>query len=88
MTPEQAEQLRHATREFLAVRFPTAHAPRAILRTVAREVDFPVTESDVITACQFLAGLSEAKFERDPLGATNYWSATSAGVLAHERGGR
>lgn len=86
MSAEQNELLRHAVREFLAVRFPTAHTPRAILRTVAREVDFPVSETDVIAASEFLAGLNQANKHPDALGSTIYYSATPEGVLAHERG--
>lgn len=85
LTQPQAEALRHAVREFLAVRFPTAHPPRAIRRTVANEVDFSVGEEDVITAAEFLLGLGQARKESDPLGSTVYYCATAAGVLAQER---
>lgn len=86
MNAEQNELLRHAIREALVIRHPTAHAARAIRRAIANEVDFQLNEADVINVCEFLVGLGQLQKEPDPLGSTIYYSATPAGVLAHERG--
>ena len=41
-------------------------------------------DADIVAACELLIGLGEARKEVDPLGSTNYYGATPAGVLAHE----
>ncbi len=87
LTTDQKEDLRHAVRAALAIRHPAALAPRQLVRLVKKDLDFLFEEADVIAALEFLRGLSpvETDFTADPLGTTKYWSATSAGVLAHER---
>lgn len=88
MTPEQKENLRHAVLEVVALRHPAALPTRAIRRHVAVEVGFTVSEEDVAGAAEFHVGLGNFKVEPDPLGSTKYYTATPAGVLASERGGR
>ena len=82
-----AEDCRYAVRHLLAVRHPAAYDAGTIRRLVAKggeDYSLPRIEA----ALAFLAGLPEpqARFERAGLGTTRYWSATSAGVLADERG--
>lgn len=83
-TPPQ-EDIRHVVEEFLVTRFPTAHGVPAIRRRVATELDFAITTEDVVTALEFLRGFGKAQFVHDDLGATQYWSATAAGVRDFER---
>lgn len=52
----------------------------------ARVIDFPFAVEDVTAALELLVGLNHAKSEPIELGATKYYQATAAGVLAHERG--
>ncbi len=85
ITASQKEDLRHAVLEFLTLRHPTASPARAIRRTIAREVDWNVAEEEVNAALELLEGLGLVRHELDNLGATKYWQATSAGVLAQER---
>lgn len=86
MDAEEKEILRHGCLDFLVIRHPAALPVRAIRRGLTREVSFEVHDNDVEAACQFLVGLGHAQPASDPLGATKYFSATSQGVLARERG--
>lgn len=86
MNPTQKEDLRHVVLEIIALRHPTALSVSAIRRRAENEVDFKITDEDVETTLEFLRGLSLTKFETDGLGTTKHWQATSAGVLANERG--
>lgn len=86
MNAQEKELLRHVVLEILAVRHPAALPVRAIRRQAARELDFEVAEGDVIGQCAFLVGMKFARASADPLGSTNYYAATSEGVLAWERG--
>jgi len=87
LTVEQKEDLRHEVRAAVAIRYPAALTPRQILRMVKKELDFLFEESDVMAALELLRGLDpkQVDFTADELGATKYWRATPAGVLAHER---
>lgn len=87
---EQArrEKCRREVLGFLAERQAVAHHPNAIRNrlNVAHENDYVAEEIEA--ACVLLCGISPeplAKPIRDPLGATTYYQATSAGVIAHER---
>lgn len=90
MTPGQNEELRHAALEVLATRHPSALATRSIIRRIEGDkmLDFKITDEDVNAALMFLSGLTPplVNFTRDQLGSTQYSAATSAGVLAWERG--
>ena len=87
MNADAKEELRYICREVLATRFPTALPTRAVRRHAARELgDDTLNENDVEAACLFLVGLGELQVFPDPLGITRPFSATSAGVLAWERG--
>lgn len=86
MNPTQKEDLRHVILEIIALRHPTALTNAAILRRASPELDFKITGEDTDATLEFLRGLSLARYESDGLGTTKYWQATSAGVLANERG--
>jgi hypothetical protein len=90
MNPHQNEELRHAVLEVLATRHPTALQTSSIRRRIEQNevLDFRITDEDVNAALMFLAGLTPPliEFRNDPLGSTKYASASSAGVLAYERG--
>lgn len=88
MTPEAKEDLRHAVLDVVALRHPAALTLRAIGRAVARELAGPLADEDVLAAAEFHVGLGHFKVEPDPLGSTKYYTATPAGVLAQERGGK
>jgi hypothetical protein len=86
MDAEAKEHLRHELIEALAVRHPAAITWQAARRAVMKEFDFDLTEEDMVAALQFLIGLGCAEKTVDDFGGTGYWRATSAGVLAYERG--
>ncbi len=88
-TPSQeAQELRHAALEVLATRHPTALDLAAIARRIERDrlVDFTFNESQLDSALTFLMGRLYISMTHDGMGATRYWTATSDGVLAYERG--
>ena len=87
MSDEDKQDLRHAVRDVVAVRHPSALTARAIRRSVLNEVVFPVTELDVEAAAELLVSDGQLSVERDPLGITKFYKATVAGVLAYERRG-
>lgn len=78
--------LRHVVRELLAIRHPAALGLPAIRRLAAREVDFKIEDAALLSALGILEGLNppQVKVERDALGPSQYYAATSAGVLAQE----
>lgn len=83
---ERREDCRRGVRTFLAERQAVTHRLSAIRRGVNREGnDF--TEREITDALVFLAGEKHVEITPDPDGATLYYQATSAGVLAHERRG-
>jgi hypothetical protein len=88
LTQPQREELRFAIREQLAAAQTVALTAEMIFRRVGRTrmVDFEFSQRDVEEALTFLVGLAQATETPAPLGATKYYQATSAGVLAHERG--
>ena len=87
LTSGQKEELRHVVLEFLAVRAPAALPLRVIHRGVNKELDFVAEAADVDATLNFLAGYqpSLALATADQLGSSQYWSATTQGVLHHER---
>ncbi len=82
---ERREECRSAVRAHLALRQVLACHPQDIRRRLnAGHVnDFSLEE--VEAACLFLLGLGHAEEVRAELGATVFYKATSAGVLACER---
>lgn len=84
---QRKESYRRDVREFLAYRQAVAHLPQDIRRRLAMRVaENPYTLEEVQEALEFLVGLGHVEVKRAALGATKYYQATSAGVLAHERG--
>lgn len=77
------EDARHEVLAFLAARQKLAFDAPAIHRRLARVSDFTLGELE--EAAEFLASAGLATKAPDPLGATPYFQATSAGVLAQER---
>ena len=83
---ERREDCRRLVLEHLASRQVLACHPQDIRRRLnaGRANDFTVDEIEA--ACTFLVGLGFAKQLHAEMGATLYYQATSAGVLAYERG--
>lgn len=92
MTALENEELRKATREVLAARFPVALGVSAIRHRIesATVLDFRITDEAVVSALEFLAGLlpAQAQQKDGELGASVCWAATSYGVQAWERSRR
>lgn len=90
LTQTQREDLRLAVREALVAAGPVAFPADVIARRVDRLqiLDFAATVEDVEAALALLAGLNPPQVQVHPhaLGATQYYQATAAGVLAQERG--
>lgn len=88
LTNEQKEDLRHGLLVFLAPRAPLVFAPDALCRMLWRKglVDFEPNVSDVSAALDVLKELGFAAETKDRLGASVYYKASAAGVLAWERG--
>lgn len=86
MTAPELEELRHATLQELAARYPTAHLAPTIRRKVAESVMFPVPVEALDAALEFLREKNFVACERDGLGSSKFWKATAAGVQAQERG--
>lgn len=87
LTQPQREELRHAVREQLVAASTVALSAAMLLRRVQRTrlLDFDCDERDVVAALALLLSLDQARAVPDELGATPYYQATAAGVLAHER---
>lgn len=85
MNARDKEDLRHVVLETLYVRHPAPVTTAGVRRIAGREIA-ELSEADTEAALEMLRGLDLVKFEEDALGATKYWSATSAGILAFERG--
>jgi hypothetical protein len=80
-----AEALRHAALECLAVRHPAALPLAGIARRVRNTVDFGFTDADLSSALAVLVDAGLARSQVDPLGSSLWWNATAAGVLQNER---
>ena len=85
LSATEKEDLRHATLDQLAARHPTAVTPIALARALRTHLGFVPSEADLLSVLESLRGLNLATFERDPLGSTQWWTATSHGLLAVER---
>lgn len=88
LTQPQREELRYAVREQLVAASTVALNAEMLHRRVlrARVIDFDFIQRDVQEALAFLTSLGQAKDQPAALGATLYYQATAAGVLAQERG--
>lgn len=83
---ERREECRRSVLGFLAVRQATAHHPKTIRRALNAGHEHDFGDEEISAALGFLEGLDLVKACPDDFGATLYYKATSAGVLAHERG--
>lgn len=88
LAQERREECRREVRRFLAERAAVAHHPATIRRALNAGHQADWTDDEVETAAIFLLNLTPPQViaRHDHLGATAYYQATSAGVLAHERG--
>jgi hypothetical protein len=87
----QAEELRRAVLDFLAARQAVAFEPGVILERISRSrvLDFHPGPDEFAAALTFLENFSPEPLitvKRALLGSTRFYQATSAGVLAFERG--
>jgi len=89
----RAEQVRAAVLEFLAARQTLCYDDESLHRQLnkSRLLDFEATPDDVKGALVFLEGktlegVALVAHLTHGLGSTRFYQATSAGVLAHERG--
>jgi len=83
---ERREECRRSTLGFLAVRQATAHHPKTIRRALNAGHEHDFTDDEVTAALTYLLSAGFVTAIPDGLGATLYYRATAAGVLAHERG--
>jgi hypothetical protein len=83
---DHQELLRHAALEALAFRHPVALPVAGIKRRVEHSVDFRFETADLVSALEVLRGLRYTAKEHDPLGSSDWYRATSEGVLFIERG--
>jgi len=90
MNQQQTEQLRWAALEYLACRSTCAFSSDQVKRGldangVNHMIGIPLDPASVSAALAFLAGDGLASPVQEPMGATRYYQATSAGVRAWER---
>lgn len=88
LSQARREKCRHDVLGFLAERQKLAHHVNAIRNRLNAGHENDYLTEEIEAACVLLCGLSPeplAKTIPDPLGATRYYQATSAGVIAHER---
>jgi hypothetical protein len=83
-TQQDREDLRRAVRAHLAQRPGIAQCAATLQSRVRREC--PCNVAQVTAAAKFLVALGHLAETPDSLGATPYYQATAAGILAHERG--
>lgn len=82
------EELRRAVREVLATR-PNVALPLAGIRRrieTGRMVDGAFTDDGLRAALIFWLGVNQIKQSYDTAGSTEYFQATTEGILAFERG--
>jgi hypothetical protein len=80
------EECRREVRRYLAERQALAFPAIAIRRKLRHDGD-DFTDEEIVAALEYLVSLDSphVRVRPDPDGATKYYQATSAGVLAHER---
>ncbi len=85
---DRAQLVRQAALEFLAKRPTLAFDAETLVERLQRSptLDFRPEAEEVVAAVTFLEGLKFVEHKRAQLGRTLYYQATSAGVLAFERG--
>ena len=85
-TQQRKEDARQLVLEHLAARQVLACHPQDIRRSLNAGHANDFTVEEIEAACTFLVGLGYAKQLHAEMGSTLYYQATSAGVLAYERG--
>jgi hypothetical protein len=85
---QRNEEVRLAILAFLAPRQAIAAGEDVILDRVPKtgRLGFAPTREEMLSALAFLQSLDLVRKVRERLGSSLYYQATSAGVLAHERG--
>ena len=84
----RAEQVREVVLEYLADRQELSYDMPLLLERLnkSRALDFKIEPDDLTGAIAFLEGRGFITHSFHRLGSTRFFQATSAGVLAHERG--
>lgn len=85
---DRAELVRLAVLEFLATRQSLSFEPAMIVDRVIKSglLDFEPEAGEVTAAIAFLEDLKFITHQKRTVGRTRFYQATSAGVLAFERG--
>ena len=78
------EQCRHDCLTYLVER-PRLAFPAPTVRRGVNRAGGDFTDAEVAEGLELLTGLGYATATPDGLGSTNYYQATSAGILFHER---
>lgn len=88
LSQSDREELRYAVREQLVAAQLVSLSAEMLQRRVdrSRSLNFTATIQDVTAALALLESLGQAVASPAALGATKFYQATAAGVLAHERG--
>ena len=89
LTKTQKEDLRHAVREFLALRVKLAFNVEQMHKMMARHptLDFAPEVADIEEAAVYLYRLGQVReLSADDLSSVSAWQITVAGSQAHERG--
>lgn len=89
LTLQQREDLRIATLGYLATRHPLAFEPAAIRLHIRKRqlVDFEFAVEDLSSTLLYLRDPGFVHMQPSTMGASQHWSATSAGVLEAEQKG-
>lgn len=85
---ERREECRKDVLGFIAERQAVAHHAKTIRQRLNAGHEHDYTDAEIEAALAFLMGVRPDPFAKevpDPMGATHYYQATSAGVIAHER---
>lgn len=85
ITPFEKEELRHCVLGILVDRAPTALSIKQVFHRANMELDFAISGEEVEAALEFQRGLNNVALVPDEFGSTKYFSATSNGILVHER---
>lgn len=85
---ERREECRRDVLGYLAERQAVAHHRNAIRNRLNAGHEHDYTADEITAALAFLLATAPEAYAaaiHDPMGATPYYQATTAGVLAHER---
>ena len=84
---QRKEALRIAVLEYLVERFPARFAPESIQRGLANRhmIDFEADLADIKATLEMLRGMDLVDAVEEKLGSTQYFRATSLGIVEQER---